>query len=47
MWTANKFGTTPCKAQLLAAPHTIRLAMEGFEEFRLKCERKKRRTVQR
>lgn len=29
----NKFGTTPCKAQLLAAPHTIRLAMEGFEDL--------------
>lgn len=29
----NKFGTTPCKAQLLAAPHTIRLSMEGFEDL--------------
>ncbi len=29
----NKFGVTPCKAQLLAAPHTIKLAMEGFEDL--------------
>lgn len=29
----NKFGVTPCKAQLLAGPHTIKLSMDGFDEL--------------
>lgn len=29
----NKFGVTPCKAQLLAGPHTIKLALAGFDDL--------------
>ena len=29
----NKFGQTPCKVQLLAGPHTIKLSLDGFEDL--------------
>ncbi|MDD2524366.1 MAG: serine/threonine-protein kinase [Endomicrobiia bacterium] len=29
----NKFGVTPCKAQLLAGPHTIKLSLAGFDDL--------------
>ncbi|MBR4631772.1 MAG: serine/threonine protein kinase [Elusimicrobia bacterium] len=29
----NKFGVTPCKAQLLAGAHTVKLMLEGFDNL--------------
>jgi len=29
----NKFGQTPCKVQLLAGPHTLKLSLDGFEDL--------------
>ncbi|MBR3627405.1 MAG: serine/threonine protein kinase [Elusimicrobia bacterium] len=29
----NKFGITPCKAQLMAGAHTVKLSLEGFEDL--------------
>ena len=29
----NKFGVTPCNVQLVAAPHTIKLSMDGFADL--------------
>ncbi|MBQ4178120.1 MAG: PEGA domain-containing protein, partial [Elusimicrobia bacterium] len=29
----NKFGVTPCKAQLLAGAHTVKLTLEGFDNL--------------
>lgn len=29
----NKFGVTPCKAQLLAGAHTVKLSLEGFDDL--------------
>jgi hypothetical protein len=29
----NKFGITPCKAQLMAGAHTVKLSMEGFDDL--------------
>ena len=29
----NKLGVTPCKAQLLAGAHTVKLSLEGFEDL--------------
>ncbi len=29
----NKFGVTPCKVQLLAGAHTVKLSLEGFEDL--------------
>ena len=29
----NKFGITPCKAQLMAGAHTVKLSLEGFDDL--------------
>lgn len=29
----SKFGQTPCKVQLLAGPHTLKLSMDGYEDL--------------
>ena len=29
----NKFGVTPCNVQLVAAPHTIKLSLDGFADL--------------
>ncbi|MBQ3833897.1 MAG: serine/threonine protein kinase [Elusimicrobia bacterium] len=29
----NKFGVTPCKVQLMAGAHTVRLSMDGFDDL--------------
>ncbi|MCL1972044.1 MAG: PEGA domain-containing protein [Endomicrobia bacterium] len=34
----NKFGVTPCKIQLMAGEHTVRLALAGFEDLGSKAK---------
>lgn len=37
----NKFGVTPCKIQLMAGEHTVRLALSGFEDLGSKAKESK------
>lgn len=37
----NKFGVTPCKIQLMAGEHTVRLALAGFEDLGSKAKESK------
>ncbi|MDR1941544.1 MAG: protein kinase [Endomicrobium sp.] len=37
----NKFGVTPCKVQLMAGEHTIRLALAGYEDLGSKAKESK------
>ncbi|MCL2335202.1 MAG: protein kinase [Endomicrobia bacterium] len=37
----NKFGVTPCKIQLMAGAHTIRLSLAGFEDLGSKAKEAK------
>lgn len=37
----NKFGVTPCKIQLMAGEHTVRLALAGYEDLGSKAKESK------
>lgn len=37
----NKFGVTPCKVQLMAGEHTVRLALAGYEDLGSKAKETK------
>ena len=37
----NKFGVTPCKIELMAGEHTVRLALAGFEDLGSKAKESK------